>query len=154
MSLKDIYDRLRTPGVSRLGPIDPRKGLQLYRTIGEETAPVLQDYVTTGREALGGVRAMSGLEGPEAYQRYIDTIRSGPEYTSMIEEMESAALQNAAATGGLRGGNIQSALMKFRPQLLSSLIDKQYGRLSGLSTQGGNVGQYLTGLGRDVTGRS
>jgi hypothetical protein len=37
----------------------------------------------------------------------------------------------------LRGGNIQAALGQFRPQLLSSLIEQQYGRLGGIT----NVGQ-------------
>jgi hypothetical protein len=37
---------------------------------------------------------------------------------------------------GLRGGNIQAALAQFRPQLLSSLIEQQYGRLGGMTTLG------------------
>jgi len=45
-------------------------------------------------------------------------------------------LQRASATGGLRGGNIQGALAQFRPQLLSSLIDQQYGRLGGMTALG------------------
>jgi hypothetical protein len=36
----------------------------------------------------------------------------------------------------LRGGNIQAALGQFRPQLLSSLIEQQYGRLGGLTNTG------------------
>ena len=38
--------------------------------------------------------------------------------------------------GGLRGGNIQAALGQFRPQLLSSLIEQQYGRLGGMTSLG------------------
>jgi hypothetical protein len=45
-------------------------------------------------------------------------------------------LQQAAATGGLRGGNIQAALAQFRPQVLSGLIEQQYGRLGGLTQLG------------------
>ena len=45
-------------------------------------------------------------------------------------------LSRASATGGLRGGNIQAALGQFRPQLLSNLIEKQYGQLGGLATLG------------------
>jgi hypothetical protein len=48
-------------------------------------------------------------------------------------------LQNAAATGGLRGGNVQGALAQFRPQVLSSLIEQQYNRLGGLATAGQNA---------------
>jgi len=52
---------------------------------------------------------------------------------------ENAILQNASATGGLRGGNVQAALAQFRPALLSSLIEQQYGRLGGLTAIGQNA---------------
>ena len=45
-------------------------------------------------------------------------------------------LQRASATGGLRGGNIQGALAQFRPQMLNSLIEQQYGRLGGMTALG------------------
>jgi hypothetical protein len=45
-------------------------------------------------------------------------------------------LQRASATGGLRGGTVQGALAQFRPQLLSSLIEQQYGRLGGIAGAG------------------
>ena len=45
-------------------------------------------------------------------------------------------MANAAATGGLRGGNTQRALAQFRPALLSQLINQRYEQLGGLSGQG------------------
>jgi len=57
-------------------------------------------------------------------------------------------LQKASATGGLRGGNIQAALSRFRPSLLNSLIEQQYGRLGGLTQLGQSsaTGQAGSGL--------
>jgi len=69
----------------------------------------------------------------------------------MIQQGENAMLQNASATGGLRGGNIQAAMAQFRPQILSGLIDQQYSRLGGLSSMGGNVAQNLASLGSTAT---
>ncbi len=46
-------------------------------------------------------------------------------------------MQNASATGGLRGGNIQGALAEYRPQILSQLIESQFGKLGQIT----NVGQ-------------
>jgi hypothetical protein len=64
-------------------------------------------------------------------------------------------LQTASATGGLRGGNLQGALAQFRPALLSSLIDQQYGRLGGLTTLGQNAaagtGAAAQTMGTNVT---
>jgi hypothetical protein len=54
----------------------------------------------------------------------------------MVGEGENAILQNASATGGLRGGNTQLALSRFRPSVLSQLIQQQYERLGGLTSVG------------------
>jgi len=67
----------------------------------------------------------------------------------MVRQGENALLQNASATGGLRGGNVQSALAQYRPQILSDLINQQYGRLGGLS----QMGQAAAG-GQAVAGQS
>ena len=57
-------------------------------------------------------------------------------------------LQNASATGGLRGGNVQGALAQFRPQLLNQLIEQQYSRLGGLTSlgQASAAGQATAGM--------
>ena len=52
-------------------------------------------------------------------------------------------LQNAAATGGVRGGNTTGALATYRPQMLTQLIDQQYARLGGLSAQGYGASSQL-----------
>ena len=57
----------------------------------------------------------------------------------MQQQGENRILQNASATGGLRGGNTQAALAQFSPQLLSQLIDQQYSRLGGLTSVGQNA---------------
>ena len=74
----------------------------------------------------------------------------------LVRSGENAMLQNASATGGLRGGNTQDALMRFRPEVLSQLINQQYGRLQGLAGLGqssaafqGNAGMQT---GQNVAG--
>lgn len=93
-------------------------------------------YTGAGQAALQQQQALAGLLGPEAQQQAISMVESSPQYQAMLQQGETAILQNAAATGGLRGGNVQAALAQFRPQLLSSLIEQQYGRLGGLSAAG------------------
>jgi len=66
----------------------------------------------------------------------------------LTRQGEQGILQSAAATGGLRGGNVQLALSQFRPQVLNSLIEQQYGRLGGLSSigQSSAAGQATAGM--------
>lgn len=61
---------------------------------------------------------------------------NSPYFQAITRQSEDAILQNASATGGLRGGNTQDALSKNRPILLQNLIDKQLANLGGLSSQG------------------
>jgi hypothetical protein len=74
----------------------------------------------------------------------------------LTRQGEEAILQQASATGGLRGGNTQGALAQFRPQVLSSLINQQYGRLGGLTSMGQNaavgVGNAGMQTGQNISG--
>jgi curli biogenesis system outer membrane secretion channel CsgG len=100
---------------------------------------LMKPYVGTGTTALGQQAALIGVSGPEAQQAAISALQQGPEFNALVRQGEESILQNAAATGGLRGGNVQGALAQFRPQVLSSLIEQQYNRLGGLSSMGQNA---------------
>ena len=100
---------------------------------------LLKPFVTTGTSAFGQQAALIGLGGAEEQQRAISALQQGPEFAALTRQGEEAILQNAAATGGLRGGNVQGALAQFRPQVLSSLIEQQYNRLGGLASVGQNA---------------
>jgi len=97
---------------------------------------LLAPYVSAGAPALEAQQAFLGLRGPEAERAAIERIRGGETFQALAGQGEEALLQRASATGGLRGGNIQGALAQFRPALLSSLIDQQYGRLGGMTALG------------------
>jgi hypothetical protein len=97
---------------------------------------LLSPYVAAGEPALQQQQAFLGLQGPEAERAAIERISGGETFKALSAQGENAMLQNASATGGLRGGNIQGALAQYRPALLSSLIDQQYGRLGGLTSLG------------------
>ena len=97
---------------------------------------LLKPYTEVGVPALEAQQAFLGLRGPEAEQAAIERIRGGETFQALAQQGEEALLQRASATGGLRGGNIQGALAQFRPELLSSLIEQQYGRLGGLAKIG------------------
>ena len=124
-------------------------GIEEQRRQFDKLVELMSPYVTAGTPALQAQQAFLGLRGPEEEQAAIERIRGGETFKSLAQQGEEALLQRASATGGLRGGNIQGALSQFRPQLLSSLIEQQYGRLGGLAQSGqaaaaGQAGQGMT----------
>lgn len=116
---------------------------------------LLQPYVDVGVPALQGQQAFLGLSGPEAERAAIERIRGGETFKEMTRQGEESLLSRASATGGLRGGNIQAALAQFRPQLLSNLIEQQYGRLGGMTSLGqksaAGVGEAGQAMGTNVS---
>jgi hypothetical protein len=122
--------------------------LKPYSMAGEKALGGLAPFAAAGAPALEEQQALLGLRGPEAERAAIERIRGGETFKALAGQGEEALLQRASATGGLRGGNIQGALAQFRPALLSSLIDQQYGRLGGMTALGQTTTQNLAGLGQ------
>jgi len=125
-----------------------RELLKPYTEAGVPALAGLQPYAQAGAPALEQQQALLGLRGPEAQRAAIAGIEGGAGYQAQVQAGEEALLQRASATGGLRGGNIQGALAQFRPALLSSLIDQQYGRLGGMTALGVETTGNLARLGQ------
>jgi hypothetical protein len=98
-------------------------------------------------QAIQKDRQYAGLN-QQYQQQAIQGIEQGPLYQALAQQGENAMLQNASATGGVRGGNIQGALAQYRPNLLNSLIEQQYAKLAGLTSLGANASQNLLNIGQ------
>ena len=116
-------------GAAEAGIAEQRRQFDAMREL-------LKPYTEAGLPALEAQQAFLGLQGPEAERAAIERIRGGETFQALTQQGENALLQQASATGGLRGGNIQGALAQFRPALLSSLIEQQYGQLGGMTALG------------------
>jgi hypothetical protein len=114
-------------------------GIDEQRRQFDAIQKLLQPYTKAGTGALTQQQALLGMGTPEAERAAIERIQSGQTFQALQQQGENAILQNASATGGLRGGNVQGALAQFRPALLSGLIDQQYSRLGGLASLGQNA---------------
>jgi hypothetical protein len=125
-------------------------GIEEQRRQFDEIQKLLAPFVSTGTDALSQQAALIGVGGPEAQQSAIQAIEQGPEFAALTRQGEEAILQSAAATGGLRGGNVQAALAQFRPQVLSGLIEQQYGRLGGLAGMGQASAAQQAGFGQQT----
>jgi hypothetical protein len=124
-----------------------------YVEAGTAAIPGLQPFQEAGIDALAQQRALAGLDGPEAQQAAIQMIEQSPQFEAMTRQGEEAILQSAGATGGLRGGNVQAALAQFRPQVLSGLIEQQYGRFGGLAGSGLTTTQNIMQSGQAAAAR-
>ena len=102
----------------------------------DKLVELMSPYVTAGTGAMAEQQALIGLKGQEAEQAAITKQEQSPIFQALTQQGENAILQNASATGGLRGGNVQVALSQFRPQVLNSLIEQQYNRLGGFTRTG------------------
>jgi len=122
--------------------------LQPYTDAGTEAIGGYQPYIQGGLDAYQQYQALSGLSGPQAQQQAISQIERSPQMQSMIKQGENAMLQNASATGGLRGGNLQAAMAQFRPELLNKLIGQQQSTLGGLAQTGFTGLQNISQLGQ------
>lgn len=104
-----------------------------------EMQRLMAPYVQAGDPALQALLGAAGLSGPESQQAFVNQQEQSPLFQALAAQGENAILQNASATGGLRGGNVQGALGQFRPGLLNQFIGQQYDRLAGITTLGQNA---------------
>lgn len=114
-------------------------GIDEQRRQFDAVRQLLAPYASAGTGALSAQQGLLGLNGAPAQQSAIDALQNSPAFTSMTRSGENAILQNASATGGLRGGNVQGALAQFRPALLAQLIQQQFQNLGGITSLGQNA---------------
>jgi hypothetical protein len=131
----DIQGQAAQAGIAQTGA-SAQLAVDEQRRQFDAVQKLLAPYAAAGTPALQAQQSLLGLQGPEAERAAIERISGGETFKALAGQGEEALLQRASATGGLRGGNIQGALAQFRPQLLSSLIEQQYGRLGGMTSLG------------------
>jgi hypothetical protein len=89
-----------------------------------------RELLAPSLEQLGG---LVGIRGEDAQRQGLEAIQNSPLLASIIRNGEESILQNASATGGLRGGNTQTGLAEFRADAFSNELQAQMARLAGLS---------------------
>ena len=94
------------------------------------------NYTGQGNAALNLMGAQSGAQGQAAQQAAFNNYNMSPEQQYLREQGERSVLRNAAATGGLGGGNVQQELQRQAMGLAQQDFANQYNRLGGLSDLG------------------
>lgn len=104
-----------------------------------QTRGDLMPYNQAGQKASDLQADLLGLSGATRQQAAITALQGQPLYQSLKRTGTEALLQNASATGGLRGGNTQGALAQFEPNLLAGVIQNQLQNLGGVASLGENA---------------
>lgn len=125
------------------------KGIAELEDVQSELRDIFQPFITAGGSALNQQLASLGLLGPEAQTQFVQEQEQSPIFQALTRQGEEAMLQQAAATGGLRGGNLQGALAQYRPSILNQFLERRYDQLGGISSGGLTA---ATGLGTGLVG--
>lgn len=101
-----------------------------------ESQAALDPYQTAGEAALAQQMALTGLSGTEAQTEAYAAFEESPGQQYLREQQEKALLRNAAAVGGLGGGNVLTALQEQAAGIASTSYGDYYNQLAGLSGTG------------------
>lgn len=105
-------------------------------------------YLATGLSGLDQLGDLIGVNGADAQSAGLVNIQNSPELAALIRNGEEAVLQNASATGGLRGGNIQTGLANFRADTFANQLQTQIARLAGLAGLGQGATDSVSAFGQ------
>lgn len=100
---------------------------------------LMKPFIAPGDKAFKIQQDLAGMGSANGLKYQIQNVLNGPEYQQMIKVGNNNILQNASATGGLRGGNTEQALMTLSPTILNQLMNQRYQRVSDIANVGYNA---------------
>lgn len=128
--------------------VDPMTGQPMFR----RAAGGVGRFAGAGLSAQQQQAALSGALGRDAQQQAFNSYVESPEQAFLREQGEQSVINQAAATGGLTGGNVLKELQRFGTGLAAQDYQNSFNRLGSLSNQGlqaaGQQGQFLSQAGQ------
>jgi len=133
------------PALETLGGVEDRfrsdfAGAQEYQ------AP----YREYGQQAAQRQAALTGALGPKAQRRALNEYMNSPALGYLQEQSERALTRNAAALGGLGGGNVRQDLTKLTADLYGQDFQNQFNRLGDIATRGYGAAATSAGLAQNM----
>lgn len=125
------------------------RGIDIQNQQYQQTRSDYMPYTQAGNAAVTDLsQLVTGYDGnPEGLTA---RIQGDPLYQSAYRNGEEALLQNASATGGLRGGNAQRSLADFGSDTLSGVYQQILGNLSGVAGMGLGATGSVAGAGMNA----
>lgn len=154
----DVADATRQAGNIQADAY--REGIEEQRRQFDITQETLRPAIEAGDEAREQQMIMLGLRGPEAQQELMSSLQESPAQKFIRKRAERAIVQNAAATGGLGGGNVKKELAEYGAGLAMQDIDNQFTRYGQIVAPGTTAATNQSQFGHqtanniaDLTGR-
>lgn len=107
-------------------------------------------YLEAGTTALPKIEDLLGLNGADAAGAAINALKASPVFQSLYNTGLETNLQNASATGGIRGGNEVWSLADFGSDTLSQVIENQLAKLGGLAGLGQGATDSVSAFGANT----
>jgi hypothetical protein len=125
------------------------RGIDTQNAFQQQTRSDYMPYTTAGNGAVTelGNFVNGGLSADELAAK----IKENPLYASLYDNGAEALLQNASATGGLRGGNTQRGLADFGADTMAKVYQQIISSLSGVANLGLGAQGAVTQTGANVT---
>jgi hypothetical protein len=127
------------------GRSDLRRALRSAQGIQADTS-ALDPYSGAGQKAIMRELALSGADGAEAQQKAYDEFIESPAQKFMRERQEQSLLRNAAATGGLQGGNVLTALQEQSQGIAAQDLQREISNLQSISGRGQQAAGMISNL--------
>lgn len=121
-------------------------GLDLNASQFAQTQANMQPAIDAANAATQQQMALTGLSGVDAQQQAFSQFATSPAQQFLQDRAQTNLLQNAAAAGGIGGGNVLSELVQQGVGFASQDFNNQFNRLGSIAGQGnvaaGNLGQF------------
>ncbi len=127
-------------------------GVAEQRRQFDVTQESLRPSIEAGDLARQQQLALLGLSGTEAQQAAFTGLGDSPGQQFIRKRQERALVRNAAATGGLQGGNVLTALQEQAAGFASQDIQNQFGRLGQVAGQGQSAATATGQFGAQASG--
>jgi AraC-like DNA-binding protein len=106
----------------------------------------LNPYSRAGAKSTALELALSGAAGPEAQAEAYANFQESAGQKFLRERQEQSLLRNAAATGGLQGGNVLTALQEQAQGIASQDLQRQIANLQSISGRGLQAAGQISSL--------
>jgi hypothetical protein len=126
------------------------RGIDTQQHQYDQTREDFAPYTAAGTAAMGGLGDLTGINGNDKWTAALSQLERSPELQSLYRTGDEAILQNASATGGLRGGNTQRSLADFRSDTFAKMIQQQLANLGGIAGLGLGATGSVAGFGQNT----
>ncbi len=124
------------------------RGIDTENAFNAQTRTDYMPYTLAGSDAIGQINQLTN--GSMTADQLSAQIMQNPLYAARYNNGQEALLQNAAATGGLRGGNTRRGLADFGSDTLAQVYQQILGNLGSVANLGLGAQGQVTGVGQNT----